>query len=65
MRSLEKGQIFNGFIETGARINARYHIDNVLEGLVKDEGTRIYSDGNWTFIQDFAPVNKANIIQAW
>ena len=64
VRSLEKGLIFNGFIEPGARIKTRYCIDNVLKGVIKDEGTRIYSDGNWSFQQDLAPVYKANITQA-
>ena len=61
----KKGKFPMVFIESGLRINARYYIDNVLEGVIKDEGSRMYPDGDWTFQQDSAPAHKARITQAW
>lgn len=53
------------FIESAVRINSRYYINNVLESVVKQEGARMYPDGNWTFQQDSARAHKAKITQAW
>lgn len=61
----KKGKFPLHFIENGLKINAVYYKKEILEKILKEEGSKIYKKTKWTFQQDSAPAHKALIVQKW
>jgi transposase len=60
-----KGKLPLKFVDPGAKINARYYQEEILETTLKPNAASIYPDGQWVFRQDSAPAHKAKTTQAW
>ncbi len=59
------GKIPLKFVEKGAKINAEYYQDEILESTLKPNISTLYPDGQWIFQQDSAPAHKAKSTQQW
>lgn len=53
------------FIEPGAKVNAAFYREKVLEGALKPWAAKHFGGKPWTFQQDSAPSHKARINQEW
>ena len=49
------------FVEPGAKIDAKYYLEKILKGPVKNCSQTIFQNQSWTFQQDSAPAHKARI----
>ena len=61
----KKGKFPLIFVEPGAKVNASYYKEHILESVVKDQGQLLYPQSDWCFQQDSAPAHKAKICQNW
>ena len=61
----KRGKFRLAFVDSGVRINQHYYQEHVLNGIVKEDGKRLFKKENWTFQQDSAPAHKAIINQEW
>ncbi|CAF0950007.1 unnamed protein product [Didymodactylos carnosus] len=59
------GKIPLKFVEKGAKINAEYYQDEILESTLKPNISTLYPDGQWIFQQDSAPAHEAKSTQQW
>ena len=51
------------FIDQNAKINAKYYVENILESMLKSAKDHFSNDTLWTFQQDGATSQTANVAQ--
>ena len=61
----KKGKFPMVFVDKGAKINAAYYIEHILESVLKVHGEAMYPNREWIFQQDSAPAHKAKTTQEW
>ena len=61
----KKGKFRLVFVDSGVKVNQQYYQEHVLNGIVKEDGKRLFKNEHWTFQQDSAPAHKAKSNQAW